>query len=311
MPISKTRQISRLAQDVMSIRDFGAVGDGTTINTAAFAEAEASNVNYLFVPEGSFRVGQTSLKKQYFGPGSIIFPDGYIQNCALQRVERPRDETGPVVISSQNDVTFDLPGTINANGARITGLKQAVSDDDALSMRKLASGVPTVKTPDAIVDRVAFSNTASLDAKTLDWYEEGLFTPVVSGDPSLGTDIGTTTYQYRYGRFVRIGNQCRVRVVVSFQITGTTFPVVVTDLPFLAKTENTPTFVSAGIGSGVVANQDIVGNYGFYVANNKVSTSSAISGSIYYFNVASGQLPGNSNDYTAIWDIDVTYDVAE
>jgi len=71
-------------------------------------------------------------------------------------------------------------------------------------------------------------NSAQASATTLDWYEEGTFTPVVQGF----TTAGTGTYTNQIGRFTRIGNRVFVNIDVRWTAhTGTGEPVV-TGLPY-------------------------------------------------------------------------------
>ena len=46
-------------------------------------------------------------------------------------------------------------------------------------------------------------NIAQTDSKTLDWYEEGTFTPTIEGS----TTAGSGTYTIQSGTFTRIGNR--------------------------------------------------------------------------------------------------------
>jgi hypothetical protein len=60
-----------------------------------------------------------------------------------------------------------------------------------------------------VFNGIKFNNLPSSDIKTLDWYEEGTFTPTVYG----ATSAGVTTYVLRQSRFQRVGR------VVNFQLT--------------------------------------------------------------------------------------------
>ena len=69
-----TRSIDSKLQDVVSVKDFGAVGDGVTNDTAAFQAAEAAGYDYIYVPQGTFNVtGSTALTKKYVGAGTLNF----------------------------------------------------------------------------------------------------------------------------------------------------------------------------------------------------------------------------------------------
>jgi hypothetical protein len=62
---SVARPLIEKLDDVVSVKDFGAVGDGTTSDTAAFASAATalSNGGNLEIPEGQYLVGS-----QFYGP---------------------------------------------------------------------------------------------------------------------------------------------------------------------------------------------------------------------------------------------------
>ena len=74
-----TGAVGRTAQDklreVVSVRDFGAVGDGSTNDTAAIAAAIASGAKQILLPAGKYIVtGQPSnpYGREFIGPGTII-----------------------------------------------------------------------------------------------------------------------------------------------------------------------------------------------------------------------------------------------
>ncbi len=73
--ITRTAQ-SRL-RDSISIKDFGAAGDGTTDDSAAFQAAElaAGSTAYIYLPEGVYSCPETTYVpvKSYFGPGYVKF----------------------------------------------------------------------------------------------------------------------------------------------------------------------------------------------------------------------------------------------
>ena len=76
---AKPRSHDSKLKDVVSVKDFGAVGDGVTDDTAAINAAEASSFARIFVPEGVYSTTLASfqaINKIYFGPGQIKF-SGY------------------------------------------------------------------------------------------------------------------------------------------------------------------------------------------------------------------------------------------
>lgn len=69
--------------DIASLKDFGAVGDGVTNDTAAVAAAEASTFPRIYVPAGRYLTTYTpfqALNKVYEGPGQLIV-GGYGSAC--------------------------------------------------------------------------------------------------------------------------------------------------------------------------------------------------------------------------------------
>jgi len=64
---------------IVSIDDFGAIGDNTTDNKNAFDAAEADpDVDWIYIPEGRYYTTNaiTSLTKSYWGPGTIRLSAG-------------------------------------------------------------------------------------------------------------------------------------------------------------------------------------------------------------------------------------------
>ena len=106
------------------------------------------------------------------------------------------------------------------------------------------------------------TQSASSNANTLDDYEEGTWTPVLTGD---GGGSGQT-YTERGGAYTKVGNV----VTVSFQIhlsnkgtiTGNT---IINNLPFTVSNVSGNIFGGAlALWSGLATNQNLVGGY----ANN-------------------------------------------
>jgi hypothetical protein len=64
------RTVQDKLEEIPSVKDFGAVGDGVTNDTAAFQAAEAA-YDFLYLPEGSYLVTQAPTKT-YLGPGDIL-----------------------------------------------------------------------------------------------------------------------------------------------------------------------------------------------------------------------------------------------
>lgn len=110
--------------DWVDVRDYGAVGDGTTDDAAAFAAADAAAAGRMvLVPEGTFFIGSTiSLESPVRFEGTLSMPDA-------ARLQMPR--------------SFDLPSYVAAFGDEVLGFKKAIqalfnySDHDSLDMKGL------------------------------------------------------------------------------------------------------------------------------------------------------------------------------
>lgn len=68
------RSINEKSQDTVSVKDFGALGDGTTNDATAFTNAwTASNPKAVLVPAGSYKITGTVTGKFYsFGAVTIV-----------------------------------------------------------------------------------------------------------------------------------------------------------------------------------------------------------------------------------------------
>jgi hypothetical protein len=111
----------------------------------------------------------------------------------------------------------------------IQRIKSGVIADNAVTSEKFASSL-TLPANVAVTNGIAFPATqsASANANTLDDYEEGTFTPTISGSGSAG--VGT--YTVRDGAYTKVGNLVFFRW--STRITGHTGTgnFVLTGLPF-------------------------------------------------------------------------------
>lgn len=68
----------------------------------------------------------------------------------------------------------------------------------------------------------------SADANALDDYEEGTFTPVITG----GTSGGTGTYSLQQGTYTKIGNRVFIQIAITWTAHTGTGDMLITGLPF-------------------------------------------------------------------------------
>jgi hypothetical protein len=99
-------------------------------------------------------------------------------------------------------------------------------------------------TPSASGAGISFPATqsASSDANTLDDYEEGTFTPVVTG----GTTAGVGTYAYQLGVYTKIGNTVFIKLYLNWSAHTGTGSLNITSLPFTSKNDGVDTALSVG-----------------------------------------------------------------
>jgi hypothetical protein len=133
--------------------------------------------------------------------------------------------------------------TLDSSGNLLVGVTSANANGGVLQLK---SGITFPATA-----------VAATDANTLDDYEEGTWTPVLTGDTS-STGI---TYGGQVGRYVKIGNLVTVDIsLVLATKTSIVGNVIITGVPYTAHT--TPnTAVTWGYWSNLAANWMSVGGW--------------------------------------------------
>ena len=68
-----TQSVSNKLQEVVSVKDFGAIGDGTTDDTTAFVNADGTS-RTIYVPKGTYKIGSnlTLSNQTVFEQGAIL-----------------------------------------------------------------------------------------------------------------------------------------------------------------------------------------------------------------------------------------------
>jgi len=90
-----------------------------------------------------------------------------------------------------------------------------------------------------------FSNIASSGTNTLDWYEEGSFTPVAKGTSSDGAG----TYSVQFGKFTRIGNRVDFVLNLAWNAHTGTGNIFLDGLPYTSN--NGGLYPCAGVSNGL------------------------------------------------------------
>lgn len=84
------RTVHDKLREFVSVKDFGAVGDGTTDDTAAFAAALAASAYEVYVPHGTYIIsGLTVDGKRLQGPGTIKWKAGASSACIVLTGSKP------------------------------------------------------------------------------------------------------------------------------------------------------------------------------------------------------------------------------
>lgn len=136
-----------------------------------------------------------------------------------------------------NNVTFNGNTTIgNAAGDALTVTPSAVT----WSNNPTHSGLHTFSSLLALAAGLQLQNTDLASATTLDWYEEGTFTPSVAFS---GASVGVTYAAQRYGVFTRIGNWVFFQLQVTLTSKGSSAGnLQITGMPYSMASAPSPVF---------------------------------------------------------------------
>lgn len=203
---------------------------GTTFSTAAFALYDTTDNTKIakFVATG-LTTGTTY---------SYTLPAVSAQLATIGNIAQTF--AGNSVFSNANGSfgTSTGTGTINvASGATLSGNTKTVNigtggvagSTTTMTLGPAAgSGTITFNQPPVSATGYKIGTTLSSDVNTLDFYQEGTFTPVVVGS----TAAGTATYTVQTGNYTRIGNTVYVTMTITYTGHTGTGNKTVTALPF-------------------------------------------------------------------------------
>lgn len=135
-----------------------------------------------------------------------------------------------IAASSQTGITYQLGIDSNSN--------LAIYDTSAAAQRLVLSPTGLLQLAAGNTGGgVALNNAANTSPNVLDWYEEGTFTPTLTG-------IGTPTYTTQSGSYTRIGNVVHFNITLNWTGGTNGAGITVASLPFTAAGVNTPVSVS-------------------------------------------------------------------
>ena len=135
-----------------------------------------------------------------------------------------------IAASSQTGITYQLGIDSNSN--------LAIYDTSAAAQRLVLSPTGLLQLAAGNTGGgVALNNAANTSPTVLDWYEEGTFTPTLTG-------IGTPTYTTQSGSYTRIGNVVHFNITLNWTGGTNGAGITVASLPFTAAGVNTPVSVS-------------------------------------------------------------------
>jgi hypothetical protein len=193
--------------DVVSVKDFGAAGDGVIDDTAAFNNAvTAAGTRNVFVPGGSYKITGT-VTGSFYSDATVTIVSGTVNT--INRIGSVLSTTGALTVT----------GTAATGALTVTGTA-SVSDNVIIS----TSG-----------KGIDFSATASgsgtMTSELLNDYEEGTWTPVITfGGASVGMVYGD-----QFGRYTKVGRVVHVQCYVALTNKGTSTGTALVDgLPFAA-----------------------------------------------------------------------------
>jgi hypothetical protein len=190
---------------------------------------------------------------------------------------------GSMTTGQSNTIVGRYNGNISGLDMRTLSNYLVLADGDGNRVLTSGSGLTLALGSTAVPNSgtgITFPATqvASADANTLDDYEEGSWTPVVGGN---------ATYISQAGTYVKIGRFVYVDFLLRINAIGTGSSTIMTGLPFVAGSGNSPR------SSGSIA-------YAAALASNVYSLSINADGNGIQFEAFTG-LSNGTVDNIAVW----------
>jgi hypothetical protein len=191
-------------------------------------------------------------------------------------------DIGVATGTSFNGITALSSTSPNMNGTAAVGTSPTVAradhvhPTDTTIALKAPIANPAFTGTGSIAGGMSFGNAAQAGGTVLDWYEEGMFTPVIAG----ATTAGAGTYTVQLGRFTRIGNRVEFNLHITITAHTGTGAMLITGLPYLSEaTANNYSAISIGYCSNLTFTNANVGGV-ILPATSKIALYSAASAGV-------------------------------
>ena len=117
--------VCEVLEQTVSVKDFGALGDGVTNETSIFTTIENLSQTFIYLPTGTYVVTGITLDKTYYGPG-IIKLDGTNRPQTLSNARPDWVKVFPPVSGASNVLLPD--GTwLDVSASTTSGLQEAIT----------------------------------------------------------------------------------------------------------------------------------------------------------------------------------------
>lgn len=203
------RTVRDKLRDVVSVNDFGAVGDGVADDTAAFNNAvTAAGTRNVFVPGGSYKITGT-VTGSFYSDATVTIVTGTVNT--INRIGSVLSTTGALTVTGTASVSDNI--IISTSG----------------------KGIDFSATP---------SGSGAMTGELLNDYEEGTWTPVFQFS---GASVGMT-FNTQVGRYTKVGRVVHIQCYVELSNKGSsTGNASIDGLPFVVGPATSAGYTAAGV----------------------------------------------------------------